>query len=1103
LRAALALEEKSLIRKFSLSVLALAAVVSFVSAQSFADAQAPLTHHVRVETTNGSARLIGHKAASDAIKLDIVLNLSDPEGLKAFVADIYNPSSPNYKHYLTPAQFTERFGPSQSDWDTLLAWAKSQGLEVTGGSRDGFDLQLKGNVTTVEKAFHVTLNNYQDPDGSGRTLFAADREPSLDLPFQVWHVTGLNNFYKPHTRLSRREDYAKAHGISPDAVVTHATTGSGPSASFLGSDMRAAYYGGTALTGAGQHLGLFEYLGTDLADLNTYYTNVHQTLPITPLIYSTDGSSTNCIDSDGCDDTEQTLDMTQILGMAPGMATLVMYVSTTSDTAILSAMTVTNTTTPYLPTTIGCSWGWTPDDPSSDEPYWEKMSAQGQTFFAASGDNGTWASSAGKARAEAWPADDPYIISVGGTDLTTSSAAGPWNSETAWSTSGGGVNKDSIAIPAYQQLTGVVTSANKASSTLRNGPDVAANANYTFYTCADQTTCLANEYGGTSFAAPMWAGYIALLNQQLAAEGRPTMGFFNPAIYPLGLGSGYATAFHDITSGKVGSNSAGAGYDLTTGWGSPNGTGLITALDAATLTMTPTTGTTATSFGADLAYPGFDGTATVYYALGSATPTSLGTCTETSSVLNSCTYTFTGSKIGPGPYNMTGQLVWVEVGSGTTSSYTSKTTASSPITIIDTTTTSGIAIPSSILTTTSTSINVKVADSVTSTFTPTAETITLQLGSTTLTTCTLVAGTCTATVNGSQLALGSNTIKLSYPGATNYYDASSGTVTVMVSAPAADATTTSVSASPTSITTAQTTVLTAVVKDTTNTGTTPTGSVTFNLGTSSGTLLGSCTLSAGSCSSSAISGATLGVGTPTVVASYAGVSGTYAASSGSTGVTVSAVASNVITFSSTTHNFGTVAVGTAATAYTLQVKNTGTTAYPFVLNFTPANGFTSATNCPASIAAGGTCEIAFYFTPTATGTVTDTWSLTAENGFTYSPSNGGTLTGGGTSQGGLSLSTAGHNWGTVTTGTTSAAYGVTLSNSTSSAVTLTLGSVTSPFASQTNCGATLAAGASCQFSFTFTPTSSATVSQTYSISAGGVTITSGGNTVTGIVLTGN
>jgi kumamolisin len=417
------------------------------------------------------------------------------------------------------------------------------------------------------------MHTYQHPT-ENRVFYAPDREPTVDLPFQLWHVSGLDNYSTPHPMFVSKSDYAAAHGIAAEAVVSHATTGSGPSASFLGSDMRAAYYGGTALTGAGQNLGLFEYLGTDLADLTTYFKNAKQTNNVPVTLLSTDGTSTSCLYTRAggyCDDTEQTLDMTQAIGMAPGLASLVMYVGST-DTAIISAMT----THSPLPTTIGCSWGWTPDDPTTLDPYFEKMAAQGQNFFAASGDSSTWSS-----RNEAWPADDANVVSVGGTDLVTASAAGPWKSETAWVDSGGGISPDKIAIPAWQKLSGVINSTNKGSTTYRNGPDVSANANFTFYTCADQKACLANEYGGTSFAAPMWAGYIALVNQQLAADGDAPIGFLDPIIYPIGVSSSYGTDFHDITSGKSGSYSAVTGYDLVTGWGSPNGVNLINALVAA------------------------------------------------------------------------------------------------------------------------------------------------------------------------------------------------------------------------------------------------------------------------------------------------------------------------------------------------------------------------------------------------------------------------------------------------------------------------------------------------------------------------------------------
>ncbi len=538
------------------------------------------TRHVRDAVANGQAQLIGKLPATQTLRFDMVLPLRDRSGLQSFLRELHDPSSSSYHQFLKPQEFTARFGPSQEDWDALVAFAKASGFQVVGGTRDSRDLWLTGTVANIEKALHVNLATYQDLT-ENRQFFAVDREPTVDLPFQIWHITGLDNDSKPHPMYVKKSDYAKAHGMDPDKVVSHATTGSGPSASFLGSDMRAAYYGGTALTGTGQNIALFEFAGTDLADLTTYYKNVGQTEPYTPTLISTGGYATSCVDSGSkaCDDTEQTLDMTQAMGMAPGSTMLYMYVcgdvlasgsGNISDTACISAM-VTNTDAP-LSKQISCSWGWTPADPSTLDPYFEQMASQGQNFFAASGDSSAWSASN-----EAWPADDANVVSVGGTDLTTSSAAGPWKSETAWADSGGGISPDSIPIPSWQQLSGVITSSNKGSTTLRNGPDVSANANFTFYVCADQTTCTANDYGGTSFATPMWAGYLALANQQDAANG-DTIGFINPILYPAALTSSYGTYFHDVTSGSCGTYSGLTGFDLCTGWGSPNTTGIINLL---------------------------------------------------------------------------------------------------------------------------------------------------------------------------------------------------------------------------------------------------------------------------------------------------------------------------------------------------------------------------------------------------------------------------------------------------------------------------------------------------------------------------------------------
>ena len=521
-------------------------------------AQSVLTHHMRQATQDGSARLLGRVAASQPMNLVITLPLRNQDELDQFLKDVYDPTSANYHRFLTVEQFTEQFGPTQAQYDAVVNFAHANGLTVGPTSPNRLTVQVSGTAANVEAAFHVNMGLYQHPTES-RTFYAPDREPTTSLSFSLWHVSGLDNFSLPYPA-----------GLSKNplgaAAKSNATTGSGPSASFLGSDMRAAYYGGS-LTGSGQSVGLLEYYGTDLADLTTYFKNAGQTNNVPISLVSTDGTSTSCVYS-SCDDTEQTLDMTQALGMAPGLSSLVMYVGST-DAAIFNAMA----TASPLNAQLSSSWTWSPADPSTDDPYFKEFAAQGQNLFQAAGDSKKWTTSG--TASETYPADDAYVTTVGGTDLQTTGAAGAWASEAAWTDSGGGISPHKIAIPSWQ--TAAAAGCASCSQTYRNGPDVSANANFTFYVCADQTTCTANSYGGTSFAAPMWAGYLALANQQSLANGNKALGFINPILYSIGAGSSYGNDFHDITSGSNG-YSATTGYDLVTGWGSPNGSGLLNAL---------------------------------------------------------------------------------------------------------------------------------------------------------------------------------------------------------------------------------------------------------------------------------------------------------------------------------------------------------------------------------------------------------------------------------------------------------------------------------------------------------------------------------------------
>jgi kumamolisin len=543
------------IRRFGMSLPAVLAVVSLMGIVCQAQSRQTLTRHVREVVLNGEALPVGRVPTAQSMRLVLALPLRNQSELDSFLKDVYDPASASYRHFLSVDEFTAKFGPTQEDYDAVIHFAEGHGLTVVGTSPNRVNIDVRGSVSNIEEAFHLTMGLYKHP-AENRIFYAPDREPTPDLGVQLWHISGLDNYSIPKPAMHRGQ-----------AARPNATTGSGPSASFLGSDMRAAYYGGS-LTGSGQSLGLLEYAGTDLADLTTYFKNAGQTNNVPVTLDSTDGTSTSCLASQGCDDTEQTLDMTQAIGMAPGLSSLVMYVGS-SDSAIFNAMA----TASPLNAQLSSSWTWSPADPSTDNPYFQEFATQGQNLFQAAGDSGKWTTSG--TASEIFPADDVFVTSVGGTDLDTSGAAGPWSSETAWVDGGGGISPNKFAIPSWQ--TAAASGCSSCSKTLRNGPDVSANANFTFYVCADQTACTANEYGGTSFAAPMWAGYLALANEQAVANGNHTVGFINPSLYTIGGSSSYGSDFHDVTSGSNGF-SATVGYDLATGWGSPNGSGLITAL---------------------------------------------------------------------------------------------------------------------------------------------------------------------------------------------------------------------------------------------------------------------------------------------------------------------------------------------------------------------------------------------------------------------------------------------------------------------------------------------------------------------------------------------
>ncbi len=524
--------------------------------------------HGHVPAAVGHLTPLGLLPATNVLQLAISLPLRNEDALNQLLREIYDPASTNYHRYLTPQRFAEQFGPTEPDYQAVIDFARTNGLTVTATSPNRVLLDVSGDVATVEKIFHVTMRVYRHPV-ENRDFFAPDSEPSIDLGIPISHISGLDNFIIPRPAIIKKNFPAdKLAGVTP-------ATGSGPSSLYMGRDFRAAYVPGTPLNGAGQTVGLFELDGYYPADITKYETAAGMPNIALNNIYI-DGFG----GSAGADNVEVALDIDMAIDMATNLSAVIVYEGQNGGINVPLDM-LNRIATDNLAKQISSSW--LIGDNSGYDTAYKQMAAQGQSFFQASGDDGAFYPGIAQST------DDTNITLVGGTTLYTTGPGGALTSESAWNWritdppytngTGGGISLNNIAIPSWQ--TGISMTSNQGSTTVRNIPDVALTAD-SIYVIADNGTSY--SIGGTSAAAPLWAGYTALINQLAAAVGSPTVGFLNPAIYAIGKGANYTLNFHDVTAGNNTNAAVGnkyfavAGYDLCTGWGTPNGTNLINTL---------------------------------------------------------------------------------------------------------------------------------------------------------------------------------------------------------------------------------------------------------------------------------------------------------------------------------------------------------------------------------------------------------------------------------------------------------------------------------------------------------------------------------------------
>ncbi len=515
---------------------------------------------------------MGALPGSQTLNLAIGLPLRNRESLTNFLEQLYDPASTNYHQYLTPAEFTQKFGPSDADYEAVAAFAEANGFTVVGRHPNRMIVDVKASVADIERVMHLKMQVYQHPK-EARTFYAPNAEPSIDLGIAILDISGLNDYHlpKPRVRISSLSE------ASPNATPR---TGSGPGSTYIGNDFRNAYAPGVALTGTGQTLGLLQFDGYYAADITAYQNLIG--LASGPALQNVllDGYNGKPTTGPNSGNVEVSLDIEMAMSMAPGLSKIIVYEAGPSGIPndIISRMANDN-----LAKTIGCSWGWSGGPSSTTDQLFQQMISQGQSFFSASGDSDAFTpGEIDNSSQQNAPSDNPYITIVGGTTLTTGAGAS-YSSESVWNWgngvgSSGGISS-SYAIPSWQQ--GISMSASQGSTSFRNIPDVALTADnvYVLYGNGTSTTV-----GGTSCAAPLWAGVAALINQQAAANGLSAVGFMNPAIYTIGKGATYSTVFHDVTAGNNFDSaspslfSAVSGFDLCTGWGTPKIGALINAL---------------------------------------------------------------------------------------------------------------------------------------------------------------------------------------------------------------------------------------------------------------------------------------------------------------------------------------------------------------------------------------------------------------------------------------------------------------------------------------------------------------------------------------------
>lgn len=854
--------------------------------------------------------------------------------LDQLVADQQNPTSASYHHWLTPEQYAVRFGMGAADIATVQSWLEQQGFTVESVARSRTSISFSGTAAQVSAAFGAPLHNYRGQGGIS-SHFAPST--NLSIPSALAPVVqGVRNLasFRLHSRAQ-----IKLPSLLPQYTVE------GTQAYFLTPLDVATIYNlkteyGQGYSGSGQTIAIVGQSAVSSADLANFRKalGLAANAPSLNLIPGTGGSQVF-----SGDEAESDLDLEYSGAVAPMATVAFYYVGNSPNYGVFDALqyVVDSDSAPIISISYGdCEFDIGASAIATLDSIFEQASSQGQSIIAASGDSGSQDCSPDtnltateqQAVAVDYPASSPYVTGVGGTEFPVADVTAPnttywtseagssdlvssakayipeqvWNDDVAvktWDGGGGGVSLYETR-PAWQTgVTGI------PSGTQRLVPDVslAASPNYPGYLfCSSDTTATGvsnscasgfrnssgtsfsyDVAGGTSFAAPIFAGMVAVLNQ---ANGNTTgQGLIAPTLYTLASnGATYASAFHDITSGgneclltaascgtgiQTSDYLAGLGYDEASGLGSINFANLVTAWS---YPRTSPSAVTATVLTATPASASSGSTVSLSAAVSSAgAPVTAGTVTFQSD----------SATIGTGTLNSNGvatiSLSTLPIGADSiTATYGGGASFAASVSNAVTVT---VGAPSTVTTLSVSSLNlmsgstVSLTASIVSNGVPVASgTVTFLSNGVSMGAASVSGGT--ASISLSSLSLGTDSIIASYGGTSNLAASASNVVTITVTAAVAT-TMTTLTAAPATVAAGAAVTLTAIV--TSNGSAVTAGVVNFlDSGASIGTglLNGSGTAS--------ISLNSLAAGAHSISAGYAGTASFTASTSASVAITV-------------------------------------------------------------------------------------------------------------------------------------------------------------------------------------------------------------------------